>query len=180
MSKLVAVKLLIFSVSPSQYFVIYSEKNAPFLGKFSSRVWSAPGPLFCLSLIAKSCAGGKISLKPAFIFVCSCFYFYTLQAAISRSRISFWFSFMIFLFIRRMPADINTCPTNTPREFHVESMWCVFRVTHSKGPPSNRTIWEQYAIFHLTKYRVSTIYRMLLFLLSFRVFKEFLKNWDLI
>ena len=135
MSKLVAVKLLIFSVSPSKYFVIYSEKNAPFLGKFSSRVWSAPGPLFCLSLIAKSCAGGKIALKPAFIFVCSCFYFYTLQAAISRSRISFWFSFMIFLFIRRMPADINTCPTNTPREFHVESMWCVFRVTHSKCPP---------------------------------------------
>ena len=135
MSKLVAVKLLIFSVSPSKYFVIYSEKNAPFLDKFSSRVWSAPGPLFCLSLIAKSCVGDKVALKLAFNFICSCFYFYTLQAAISRSRISFWFSFMIFLFIRRMPADINTCPTNTPREFHVESMWCVFRVTHSKGPP---------------------------------------------
>ena len=178
MSKLVAVKLLIFSVSPSKYFVIYSQKNALFLGTFSSRVWSAPVPLFCLSLIAKSCAGDKVALKLAFIFVCSCFYFYTLQAAISRSRISFWFSFMIFLFIRRMPADINTWPTNTPREFHVESMWCVCRVTHSKGPPVIGLFG--YAIFHLTKYRVSTIYRMLLFLLSFRVFKEFLKNWDLI
>ena len=66
MSKLVAVKLLIFSVSQSKYFVIYSEKNAPFLGKFSSRDWSAPGSLFCLSLIAKSCAGDKVAFKLAF------------------------------------------------------------------------------------------------------------------
>ena len=64
------VKLLRFSVLPPTLPVIYS-KYALYLGAFSSRVWSAPGPIFHLLLISKRCSGSTFLLSPLFfLFFC--------------------------------------------------------------------------------------------------------------
>ena len=63
MSLLTAVTVLIFLVTPSKCSVICSEKYALYLGKFWSCVWSVPGALFCLPLIAKRCAGDEDEKK---------------------------------------------------------------------------------------------------------------------
>ena len=54
-------------VTPSTYSVIYSEKHALYLSKFWSRVWSVPGSLFRLPLIAKRCAGDKDGPELSFL-----------------------------------------------------------------------------------------------------------------
>ena len=41
----------------------YFKKYALYLGKFWSRVWSVPGPLFRLPLIAKRCTGDEVGKK---------------------------------------------------------------------------------------------------------------------
>ena len=62
MSKLLAVKVLKFSISLSTYSIIYSEKYPLYLGKLYSRVWSVPGPLFRFPLIAKRYAWDEVVL----------------------------------------------------------------------------------------------------------------------
>ena len=52
---------LIFWVTPSTYSAIYSEKQSLYLIKLWSLVWSVPGPRFPLPVMAKRCAGDKVS-----------------------------------------------------------------------------------------------------------------------
>ena len=56
------VKLLMFSVSPSTYCVMHSEKHALYFNKFQSRVYSILGPLFRLPLLAKRCTGVEVTI----------------------------------------------------------------------------------------------------------------------
>ena len=80
-----------------------------------------------------------------------------MQGAISQSHINFTVSFLTYFYVLSMPVDIYT--------------W-------RAGLFVDTT--QQYAVFHLTKFRDSTLYNMLLFLLLLIVFKEFSNNRDLI
>ena len=63
--------LLTFLVLPSTYSVIYFEKYALYFGKFQSRVWSVPGSLFRLPLIAKRCTGDEVEVLKNFLLASS-------------------------------------------------------------------------------------------------------------
>ena len=54
--------MALFSVLPSTYSVIYSEKICPLFGQISITCLKCSRTLFCLPLIAKRCAGDEVGL----------------------------------------------------------------------------------------------------------------------
>ena len=54
------IQFVVSTLILNTYLLIYSLKYAFYLGKFWSRVWSVPGPLFHFPLIGKRCAGDKV------------------------------------------------------------------------------------------------------------------------